>query len=522
MISRRVLLASAAAGALQIPASFGQALARQQVVHAGLGFDDITNLDPHFAVLSSDIPIVANIYEGMLLIPNGDVTTTQYRPGLAERWESSPDKRTWDFALRPGVRWHGDFGEVTAEDARFSLERVADPKVQSPFRGTLANLDRVETDGPNRLRVQLRQPDPYFPQLVVNLQAGYLVSKRAMEAGVNLKASPVGTGPFRFEALTAREKVVLVRNEDYWGPKPPIDQVVFQFVAQQGTRELAMRAGELEAIDLDSRQDVVDRMRRQKLVVDTTTSGTPYVLYINLTKKPFDDLRVRRALAHATDRGNLAAFIGPELFTPEHSSVPTGYVGHTDNVTRYEHDPIRARALLAEAGFPSGFSTDAIVSSSTLYLPIMQVLQEQWKKAGINVALKVVDHPTFHRMIRQDLSPLVIYNADRYPKTAQVYYDQFYAGPAAIGKPTAITNFSHYGEAMPGIDDLLDKARVATSAEEATRLWIGAQKKVAEDVPSIPLYEQKYAFGRVPALDLGYRLGNLPYYQYGSARLLAT
>src|SRR5208282_857398 len=183
-----------------------------------------------------------------------------------------------------------------------------------------------------------------------------------------------------------------------------------------------------------------------------TTCGGPYVLYINLTKKPFDAIRVRRALAHSTDRANLADFIGKELFAAEYSSVPATYAGHTDDVRKYPYDVARAKALLAEAGFPNGFSTEVIISNSTLYLPVMQVLQEQWKKSGINVVLKVVDHPTFHRLIRQDASPLVIYNADRYPKTAQVYYDQFYAGPAAIGKPTAITNFSHYGEAMPGID----------------------------------------------------------------------
>ena len=188
---------------------------------------------------------------------------------------------------------------------------------------------------------------------------------------------------------------------------------------------------------------------------------------------------------------------------------------------RYPHDIAKAKSLLTEAGFPNGFSTDVIISSSVLYLPVMQVLQEQCKQAGINVVLKVVDHPTFHRMIRQDLSSLVIYNADRYPKTAQVYYDQFYAGPAAIGKPTAITNFSHYGDAIPGIDELLDKSRHATDPQEAMRLWAAAQKKVAEDVPSIPLYNQRFAIGHSAQLDIGYELCNLPFYEFHRAKLRA-
>lgn len=525
MLTRRTFLGSAAAlGAIGLAGArfaYAQKLAKEQIIRYGLGFDDITSLDPHMAVLSSDIPIVAQIYNGLLGIPGGDLTTSEYLPGLAERWEASPDKKVWTFFLRKGVQWHGGHGEFSAEDAKFSLERVAGKNFASPFRGAMANLDRIEADGPTTLRIMLKEPDAYFPQLVVNYQAGYIVCKRAVEGGVDLKTQPVGTGPFQLQSYQSRDKIILTRNDAYWDGKPVIEQIVYQFMPQQSTRELALRTGDVDAVDLDSRQDVIDRVRRRKAAIDITTSGVPYILYINLTKKPFDDIRVRRALAHATDRANLGDFIGKELFAPEYSSTPAGYVGHTDDVARYPYDTAKAKALLAEAGFPSGFATEAIVSSSVLYLPVMQVLQEQWKKSGITVELKVVDHPTFHRLIRQDASPLVIYNADRYPKTAQNYFDQFYAGPASIGKPTAITNFSHYGDAIPGIDDLLDKARHATDAEEAKRLWLAAQKKVAEDVPTIPLYGQKSALARSPHLDLGYTLGNLPFYAFGKAKLLA-
>ena len=527
MLTRRTLLASSAAGvASAMPPwhrAVSQTLAKEQTARVGLGFDDITSLDPHAAVLSSDIPIVAQVYDGLAGIPGGNLATEHYQPALAEHWEASPDNKVWTFTLRKGVKWHGDYGEFSADDAKFSIERVAGSAggFASPFRGALGNIDKVETDGPNVLRVRLRELDPYFLQLVVNYQAGYVACKKAVEAGVNLKTHPVGTGPFQISSYQPRDKLILNCNDAFWGGKPAIQQVVYQFMSQQSTRELALRAGDVNAIDLDSRQDIVDRLRREKAKVDITTSGGPYVLYINLTKKPFDDIRVRRALAHSTDRANLADFIGKELFAAEYSSVPAAYVGHTDDVRKYPYDVARAKALLAEAGFPTGFSTEVIISNSTLYLPVMQVLQEQWKKSGINVVLKVVDHPTFHRMIRQDASPLVIYNADRYPKTAQVYYDQFYAGPAAIGKPTAITNFSHYGEAMPGIDDLLDKARHAASAKEAEQAWIAAQHKVAEDVPAIPLYNQKSAVGRAATLDLGYTLGNLPFYTFERSRVLA-
>lgn len=526
MIDRRGILAGAgaltAAATLSPRNASSQRLARQQIVRYGLGFDDIRTLDPHMATLSSDIPIVANVNEALLAVPDGNLASNQPMPALAERWEASSDARTWTFFLRQGVEWHDGHGAFTSADVVFSVARVRSGETGSPFRSTLGNVTGVEADGSQRVRFSLEYPDPFFPRLMVNFQGGYLVSKHAVEAGVNLTSRLVGTGPFRFRSYQARDKLILERNDAYWGGRPGVESIVFQFMSQASARELALRTGDIDVIDIESRQDVVERLRRARQVVETTAVGVPYVLYINLTKRPFDDIRVRQALAHATDRDNLLAFVGRDLGKAEHSSVPEGYAGHVSTVRQYPLDLDRARSLLREAGHPDGFSTEVIVSNSVLYLPIMQVLQEQWKKAGINVSLRVVDHPTFHRLIRQDASPLVIYNASRYPQTAQVYLEQFYAGPASIGKPTAITNFSHYGDAIPGVDDLLQSARAASSAEETQRLWAQAQEKIAQDVPSLPLYNLASAMARSPRLEVGYQLHSQPYYVYGPrTRLLA-
>ena len=138
MPTRRALIGSAAAlsAFATLPSRLcAETLAADQSIRYGLGFDDITSLDPHMAVLSSDIPIVANIYDGLLNLPNGDLTSDRYQPGLAERWEASPDKKQWTFFLRKGVRWHGDYGEFSLEDAKFTIERVAGKGFTSPFRG---------------------------------------------------------------------------------------------------------------------------------------------------------------------------------------------------------------------------------------------------------------------------------------------------------------------------------------------------------------------------------------------------
>lgn len=527
MITRRLfgqLGLGVSAWALAAPVFRGtaqaQALAEEQIVHVGLGFDDIRTLDPQMAVASSDIPIVPHIYESLAAFPGGELGSEDLRPMLAERWESSPDGREWTFHLRQGVQWQGGYGPFTSADVKFSLERLAGDTIASPFRQSFGDVESLDADDPQVFRIVLKRGDPFLLQRLVNFQMGFIVCKAAVEAGVDLATTPVGTGPFQFSEYRPREDLTLVRNPDYWGTAPVIEEIVYHLMPTANSRELALQAGEVDLIDIEARRDAVERVRQLGVEVDISTIGAPQVLHVNLTKPPFDDLRVRQALAHATDRENLVAFMGPELVDAEYSCVPMGYLGHLDDLPRLEYDVERARALLAEAGLPDGFTTQVIISNSTMYLPVMQVLQEQWKKAGIVIELQVVDHPTFHRLIREDASPLVLYWADRYPKTAQVYLTQFYAKDAAIGLPTAITNFSHYGEAIPGVDDLLAQVDATSDPEERKRLWAEAQQKMAADLPAIPLFAMKGALGRSPRLEIGYPIGVLTYLTFESAKLL--
>lgn len=514
---------AAAAGAVTLLGprfALSQPLAGEQIMRVGFPVADIGSLDPHMAVSNAETPIVHQIYEGLLGLPLGGVDAARLRPGLAERWESSADKKVWTFHLRRGARWHGNHGEVSSDDVKFSLERAAGTELGSPFRQSLSNVSRIDTPDPLTVRISLTQPDVGFPALMVNYQAGYIVSKKVLQAGVDLRTQPVGTGPFSFESHRAREKTTLIANDAYWGGKPVLRQIVYQFMPDNSTRELALRSGDIDVAGLPARQEAVDRVRKQNLLIDLTEVGNLITIHLNLRKKPFDDVRVRRALAHGVDRQNFIDFFGKDIATPQLSVVASTLGGYTADIPRYPYDVAKAKALLAEAGFPSGLATDVVVSSIDLYLPAMQLLQEQWKKIGFTINLKVVDHPTFHRLIREDVNPLVVYSAARFPPTAQPYLDQFFHSAASIGKPTAITNFSHYGESMPGIDNLLDKARFSPNAKEQMQLWAEAQRKIATDVAAIPLYSVKYALARSKRVDLTFQQTGNVFYEFAPATRL--
>jgi peptide/nickel transport system substrate-binding protein len=229
-----------------------------------------------------------------------------------------------------------------------------------------------------------------------------------------------------YDSYKPRESFTLKANPDYWGGKPKLEKVMVSFMPDDSTRELALRNGEVHAINIPAKQEWIDRLKKAGFTVNLTSPANMFVLHFNLTQKPLDDKKVRMALCHAISRDLLVQFLGKDVAQPEVSPLPEGYLGHTKDLARYPYDIEKAKQLLAEAGFKDGFKLSMNISNSNIYLPPMQVIQEMWKKVGVEMELKVVDHPTYHKLIRKDVNPVVIYGAYRYPLTGTRYLTQFY------------------------------------------------------------------------------------------------
>lgn len=493
------ILAILALLVLTAPAATGQ------VLRVGSGVADVGTLDPHFASNFGEYPIVKAIFNGLVDFPAGSVDLEAIEPDLAQSWEVSPDGLTWTFHLRQGVQFHSGYGELTAEDVVFSLKRVQSPEVGSPWRSELANIADVRALDRYTVEISLRQPDPFALLRLVGYHAGFIVSKRAVEElGDQFRFNPIGTGPFAFASYEPRQKVSLVAHTDYFKGAPALSGIDFYFMPDTSTRELALRTREIDAADGNSEQVWYDRMRRQGLVVDRIGPGNAYHLHYNMTIPPFDNILVRQALSYAVNRQEVVEFVGPDISQVSGSPVPNGYYGHTtEGVPQYDYDPEKARELLAEAGFPNGFSFEVFISEASSYLPFAQIVQEQWRRVGVDMRLQVVDHATFHARVREDTNPVVFYNATRLP-IADVYLSQFYHSDAVVGKPTAITNFSHIGEVTPGVDELIEAARVETDPEKQLELYAEAQRRIMEEAVAYPYMQRYTVMARQPYVDLGY------------------
>ena len=472
----------------------------ETVLKVGTISNDANQLDPHVSTKSQDKILFPWIFSGLVRFKPGTADLNQIEPDLAESWTTSEDGLTWTFKLRKGVKFHSGYGEFTSEDVVFSLGRAGTKETSTAYKD-YADFASVTAPDKYTVKITLSKPVPSLLGMVSNNHGGYIVSKKAVEKlGEDFKTNPIGTGPFAFEEYQSKRQVTLVANKDYFGGAPKIDKIIYRYLPDDSSRELAFKNGELDLIYGTREQRWVERIREdQNVKVDIIGLGELRTLHINASKDALKDVRVRHAIAYAVNRDEMVAFVGKDVAQRSVSVVPLGYLGTTTDVPAYEHDIDKAKALLKEAGYPDGLTLKVIITKvASLRVP-MEVLQAQLRKAGINLDLEVVEHSAFHKLIREDASDLVLYGAARFP-VADSYLTQFYLSDSIVGTPTAITNFSHCDVA----DQEINAARSEVNPQKQLALWKTAQQKILEQSFSVPIFEQLIVWARTSKLDYGF------------------
>lgn len=490
LIAPSVALALAAAA----PAS------AEGVLSVGMAAPDIGQIDPHKATTTQDKPMTGWVFNGLVRFPPGSDDLGALEPDLAESWERSDDGLEWTFHLREGVQFHHGYGELTAEDVVFSLNRAANSE-SSSFSGDYAAFESVEAINDRTVKITLSAPVPSLLGLVANYHGGNIVSKRAVEElGPDFALRAVGTGPFMVGEYSPQESITFDANPDYFRGAPQLDQIVYRFIPSDAARDLAMQSGELHVMYGRQDQQWIERVQGMDgITVDVVRPAELQNIHFNMTMAPLDDPAVRAAIVTAIDRKQFVDFLGASIATNAESIIPAGNLGFAPQDLVEAGDPEKARQMLADAGHPDGISLKMIQTSLPSMLSIAQVLQAQLAEAGINLELEVVDHQTFHANIRQDLSQVVYYSAARFP-VADVYLTQFFHSRSIVGTPTAAINFSHCAVA----DEEIDAARVEQDAERQLELWNQAQEKIVAELCAVPLHEQLIAWARTDDVDYGY------------------
>jgi peptide/nickel transport system substrate-binding protein len=511
--------------AIAVPSAAAE-LAKEQVLDVAFDAGDAKTMDPHRAASTVDRSTVDPIFNGLVRYPPGNQVEPE--PDLAESWEVSSDGKVWTFHLRKGVFFHPypgspDGYELTAEDVVYSLNRAANPD-HSSYAGEYTGIT-VKAVDPHTVQITTEQAlsEPLFLAKFANYAGGFIVCRKAIEDKGDewFKTNPVGTGPFMFESYVPQQKTVLVRNDKYFRGQPVLEKLILYYMPNVSSREFGLQTGELDVIEGMNEAKWAEKVATfPDVKVPTFGPCEVQYLHFNMTKKPFDDMRVRKAFAYALSREAVAAFMGESLAVPIYSGAmaPPAYGALTPEEAQkagvvYEDDVAKAKALLAEAGYPDGFTTEAVISElATSYRKPMVAIQGQVKRAGIDMKLKVVDHSSFHSLIREDASPLVYYACWR--PNVDVFLTRFFHSASEVvkgAKPD--TNFSHYGTLdadgdgqTDSIDSLIEEARWELDAQKQSAVWKKAQVQLLEDVAMVPVIRLKYVFPMKTYVELGHPL----------------
>jgi len=287
----------------------------------------------------------SNIYQGLTRVTaQGEVA-----PQLAKSWTISPDGLTYTFALQTGVKFH-DGSPFDCSVVKFSYERAVAPDSTNAQKGFFEPIVKTECTDAATAVVTLKRPTGLF---LFNMGGGDAVMISPVSAANN-KTSPVGTGPFVFKRWVKGDRVELERNPTYWGAAPKLNQVTFRFIADPAAATAAIMAGDIDAFPLFPAPEALDNIRKDKrFTVSLGSTQGKTIMSINNERPPFNDVRVRRALAHAIDRAALVDALG-SFGKPIGSHYIPGNLGYIDLTGAYPYDPAKAQKLLAEAGIKPG------------------------------------------------------------------------------------------------------------------------------------------------------------------------
>ena len=348
-------------------------------------FQDLDSLDPHRAVNAGTSEVLFNIFEGLMKAsPDGGV-----RPAVASDYVISEDGTTYTFTLREGVKFHNG-NEVTIEDVLYSLERCAGSENDgTPLIAAFSNVKDIAADDSGRVVVTLNEPSLEF----LNSMTAAIIPAGSGQA---MSTAPVGTGPFSFVAYTPQNSMEMARFDGYWGTAPHLKSVVFKIITDANTQVMGLKGGTLDMV-IHMPNTMAPEVEGDFTVLGDTMKLVQ-ALYINNSVKPFDDVKVRQAMYYAINVPEIIDFVcdgaGVATGTSMYPAFTKYFVAELAEV--YQQDLDKAKALLADAGYPNGFEmTITVPSNYDQHVDTGLVISQQLAQVGITAEVQEVTWETW-------------------------------------------------------------------------------------------------------------------------------
>jgi len=452
---------------------------------------EVPAIDPHVYVGSAGKVITEAVYTSLL----GFNQKSELVPALAESWES-PDPRTYVFKLRRGVKFHKG-QSLTAKDVKYSLERILDPATGATLRSNLLGI-QIETPDDFTVRIRLKEPDATLP-VVLGMAESAILSEEWMRGKPNIKVEANGTGPFNLADHEPKVRIVLKKNAQYFERGfPYLDQVEIRMISNEGARVNALRSRAVDMIDFVPWKDI-DVLKKERGLEVQSEGGAFMNLWFNTGKKPFDDPRVRRAVAFAIDRDavSAAAFFGhgAPLYGPPTTADSWWY--NKDLANAFSHNVAKAKQFLAEAGYPNGFKVElAVYQGLAIYTQTAQIVQANLQEVGITADIKLLEWATLVDRKNKGDYDFLIWGVNIKMPDPDTYTYYFGADSTYWAKPV---NFSD-----PKIESLLKEGVRTLDREKRKQIYRSLEAHILDVSPWVFINWREQAEAYVSSVR-GYR-----------------
>ncbi len=462
---------------------------------------DVTSIDPHFYNLFPNNNIAEHLFDKLVRMD----ADSKMIPGLAVSWKTI-DATTWEYKLRKGAKFT-DGTEVTAEDVAFSIDRVPtipnSPGLFTPYTKAIVSKQIVD---PYTIRLKYATPYPLSPN---DLSTIYIVSKKvatgATTEDFNTGKATVGSGPYKFVKYVNGDRVELVRNDAYWGDKPPFDKVTFKIIKNPAARMAALLSGDVDAIEQPPTADLARLKTDPKLTLSSKISHR--VIYFNfdnldrpspyvtgkdgkpLATNPLRDVRVRRAFSKAINRPAIAERVMEGQAVPSGQLVSSHLFGYVPTLKADAYDPEGAKKLLAEAGYPNGFNV-------TLHGPagryvndeqIIQAVAQMLTRVGITAKVETAPMgPYSSKASKQEFSVTMVGWGASTGESSSPLRSLIATYDTATG--SGAVNWGRYSN--PKVDYLITQAVQQVDDENRLNMLQRATELAMSDVAIMPIHFQ--------------------------------
>ncbi len=443
---------------------------------------DAKSLDPHASNDQPSSRVVKQINETLVYQDE----KMELKPGLAESWKQL-DPLTYEFKLKKGVKFHNG-EEFKASDVKFTLLRA----LESPSVGHIVeSIDPAKIEIVDEYTIKIGTKEP-FASLLAHLAhpSSSMLNEKAVKAGdKDYGQKPVGTGAFKFVKWTTGDSIELTAFEDYHGDKPKYKNLTFRAISEATNRTIELETGGVD-ISYDILPSDMKRVEENdKLTLHKAVNLSTNYIGFNMKKEPFNNVKVRQAINHALDKESIVEAVLQGSGSVAKGPLGPNVWGVNDKLTSYDFNVDKAKALLAEAGYPNGFKTTIWTNDSAIRMDICTILQNQLKQIGIEVEVKVVEWGAY------------------LDGTAKGEHDMFILGWTTVTGDAdyglySLFHSTQFGDAgnrtfyaNTKVDELLVKGRVSVDKTERQKAYAEVQEIVNSEAPWVFLYNAQYLDG---------------------------